>query len=335
MSLEMERRSFVIGSAMFGAALSFPAMLNATEIEVEQLKPGQWLWYPERAPEGPVVVLVSLSDQLAFVYRNGVRIGVTTVSSGKSGYGTPVGVFTVLTKEKLHRSHKYNNAPMPDSQFFFGGCALHAGGLPGYPSSHGCVHLPRDFADRLFQVTHHGTPVIVTNERSGVGSLSHTGLVLSETDLKQVEQMTGNIVGKGLPTDKKGANSDSFSVLVSGADSKLYALLNGKLVREDPIAIKDSRWPLGSHAYVLKGHNAATNSYDWLAIGLGSGHESKVDQQKELAVTTRLKLSNDTYNFIAKHIHPGSTLFLTDLAAHPSTRSGVDFAILRDDGSFK
>jgi hypothetical protein len=222
---------------------------------------------------------------------------------------------------------------MPDSQFFFGGCALHAGGLPGYPSSHGCVHLPRAFAGRLFQITHHGTPVIVTNERSGIGSLSHSGLVLSNNDLKQIEKLTGNIQGKGLPIDTKGADPTSFSILVSGEDRKLYAILNGELVRQDPIGIENDRWPLGSHAYILKGHNTSTGAYDWLAIGLGSGHEEKIDQQKELAATSRLKVSNDTYEFVAKHLHPGSTMFLTDLAAHPATRSGTDFAILRDDSS--
>jgi len=332
MDYRINRRSLMLGTTVFAAGAMIPLTSGGTEIEVEHLKPGEWLWYPERAPDGPVAVLVSLSDQLAFVYRNGIRIGVSTVSSGKQGYGTPVGVFTVLTKEKLHKSHKYNNAPMPDSQFFFGGCALHAGGLPGYPSSHGCVHLPREFADRLFQVTHHGTPVIVTNERSGIGSLSHTGLVLSNSELKHIEEMTGNIVGKGLPVDNEGSRPDSFSMLVSGADQKFYGILNGKLVREDRIAIQNPRWPLGSHAYVLQGYDPGRNQYDWLAIGLGSGHEQKVDQQKELAVTTRLTITDDTYSFIAKNIHPGSTMFMTDLAAHPATRSGVDFAILRDDG---
>ena len=97
-----------------------------TEKPVTDLKPGEWSWHPERALDGPVAVLVSLADQLAFVYRNGIRIGVSTVSTGRKGYETPTGVFSVLRKEKLHYSKAYNNAAMPDSQFFFGGCALHA-----------------------------------------------------------------------------------------------------------------------------------------------------------------------------------------------------------------
>lgn len=257
-----------------------------TEKPVTDLKPGEWSWYPERALSGPVAVLVSLSDQLAFVYRNGIRIGVSTVSTGRKGYETPVGVFTILRKEKLHHSRAYNNAAMPDSQFFFGGCALHAGGLPGYPSSHGCVHLPSAFADLVFGVTHNGTPVIVTNERSGIGSLAHSGLVLTNSDLKAVETMTGHVSGKALP--------------------------------------------LGTHVYLLKDVNPATHVYDWMAIGLGTGHEAAVDVQREIAVTARLVIPPQVYGQIARNLHPGATMMLTDLPAHPETRSATDFVIMRD-----
>ena len=131
------RRSFLAATAGgLAAALSNNAMAQKAK-PGDELKPGEWVWYPERSQYGPVAIVVSLSDQLAFVYRNGIRIGATTVSTGRPGFETPTGVFTILRKEKMHHSSKYNNAPMPDSQFFFGGAALHAGGLPGYPSSHG------------------------------------------------------------------------------------------------------------------------------------------------------------------------------------------------------
>lgn len=327
------RRQFLVCAASAALAASVPFAWHShaqTEVPADQLKPGQWSWYPERSPSGPVAVVVTLSDQLAFVYRNGIRIGVSTVSSGRKGYETPTGVFTVLRKEKMHHSSKYANAPMPDSQFFFGGAALHAGGLPGYPSSHGCVHLPRAFADRVFAVTHNGTPVIVTNTRSGVGSLSHAGLVLAESDLAQIEHMTGNIKSKGLPTDQKGANSDAFTLLASGADRKLYALKNGEMAFESPISIANPRWPLGSHVFILKGHDPEKRHFDWIAVGLGSGHESRIDQQTELAATTRLQIPPDVHRRVSENLHPGSTFMLTDLPAHPGTRSNVDFVIMRD-----
>ena len=104
----------------------FPANANAqgatassaTEFarKADQLKPGQWVWVPNVAPEGQMLVYVDLSRQLATVYRNGVRVGVSSVSSGKPGHETPTGVFTILQKDAHHRSSKYNSAPMPFQQ---------------------------------------------------------------------------------------------------------------------------------------------------------------------------------------------------------------------------
>ena len=130
--------------------------------QAEALKPGEWVWAPRIAREGPVLVYVDLGRQRATVYRNGVRIGVSTISSGKEGHETPTGVFTILEKNKEHISRKYNDAPMPyQERLTWGGVALHAGGLPGYPESHGCVHLPAAFAKKLYSITDIGTPVII------------------------------------------------------------------------------------------------------------------------------------------------------------------------------
>ena len=319
----------ITGAAFFAGAIVSPAFGQSAQ-PVDQLKPGEWVWYPERSLYGPVAVIVSLSDQLAFVYRNGVRIGATTISSGRKGFETPTGVFTILRKEKLHHSKKYDNAPMPDSQFFFGGAALHAGGLPGYPSSHGCVHLPSAFAEALFEVTHDGTPVIVTEERSGVGSLSHSGLVMSQSDLKQIETLTGHVQSKSLPIDRKGTGQGAFSLLVSGADRKVYGMKDGKIIIQSDIAISQPNRPLGTHVYMLQAFDAGRQEFDWLAVGLGSGHEGDVRQQKELAATTRLTIPPNAYQQIARNLHPGSAFMLTDLPAHPDTRTGSDFVIMRD-----
>ncbi len=324
------RRSFLLTAAGGLAAINVSGATAQNAAPGTDLKPGEWVWYPERSLSGPVAVVVSLSDQLAFVYRNGVRIGATTVSTGRPGFETPTGVFTILRKEKMHRSKQYNNAPMPDSQFFFGGAALHAGGLPGYPSSHGCVHLPTDFASLVFGVTHNGTPVIVTNERSGVGNLSHAGLVMSQADLKQIETMTGHVAGKSLPVDRQGKGNGSFSLLVSGADRAIYGLRDGEIDLQSPIGIADPGQPLGSHVYILRGFDKGRRSFDWIAVGMGTGHEDDVRQQRELAATTRLTIPPDAYARIARNLHPGSAFMLTDLPAHPDTRSGADFVIMRD-----
>jgi hypothetical protein len=83
--------------------------------DIASLQPGQFFWHPERAPEGPVAIIVSIPKQLAFVYRNGILIGVSTCSTGKPGHSTPAGVFTVLQKAKVHTSATYGE-PMPDME---------------------------------------------------------------------------------------------------------------------------------------------------------------------------------------------------------------------------
>src|SRR5207237_723322 len=103
--------------------------------------------------------------QRAVLYRNGIPIAITTVSTGRPGHRTPTGVFTVLERDVEHYSSLYNAAPMPFMQrITWGGVALHGGDLPGYPASHGCIRLPREFARLLFGVTRLGMTVVITSE---------------------------------------------------------------------------------------------------------------------------------------------------------------------------
>jgi hypothetical protein len=129
---------------------------------VEALKPGQWVWYADVVPQGPMLLMVSINQQKAYLYRNGVRVAVSTVSTGKKGHETPTGVFTILQKNKDHKSNLYKDSrnqpsPMPYMQrLTWDGIALHSGNLPGYPASHGCVRMPDGFSRRLFGETELG-----------------------------------------------------------------------------------------------------------------------------------------------------------------------------------
>ncbi len=113
-----------------------------------------------------VVIVVSTASQQMHVFRNGDLWRTSAVSTGKRGKETPPGVFAILQKKKFHRSNLYDNAPMPFMQrLTWDGIAIHAGKLPGYPASHGCIRLPSAFAKELFQVTGHtSTAVIVVDE---------------------------------------------------------------------------------------------------------------------------------------------------------------------------
>jgi len=128
------------------------------------LEPGQFVWQPDRATEGEVEILVSVPLQTVYVYRGGALIGVSTASTGRAGYDTPVGRFAILQKKVDHRSNLYDDAPMPFMQrLTWDGIALHAGEIPGYPASHGCIRLPAPFARHLFAATELGGAVHVTD----------------------------------------------------------------------------------------------------------------------------------------------------------------------------
>ena len=140
------------------AAKKTPAIAE----DVDEMKPGQFRWQPELAPEGPVEIVISLGAQRAYVYRSGTLIGVSTISSGRPGYETPVGRFGILQKKKMHRSNRYESAPMPYMQRLnWFGVALHGGHVPGHPASHGCIRLPPQFAQKLYGVTSLGSFVWV------------------------------------------------------------------------------------------------------------------------------------------------------------------------------
>ena len=129
------------------------------------IAPGRSFWLPELSPAGPVVAVVNLYTQHAQIYRNGIAIGYTSVSTGKRGYGTPTGRFQVLEKRRFHRSSTYGNAPMPWMvRLTWSGIAFHSGALPGFPASHGCIRLPASFAPQLFGALSLGDTVAVLNQ---------------------------------------------------------------------------------------------------------------------------------------------------------------------------
>ncbi len=126
------------------------------------LKPGQYVWRDVPASAGEEHVVISLGDQMAYLYRGDEIVAASTISSGKLGKDTPVGIFSVLDKRPMYRSKKYDNAPMPWMQRIDQyGIALHAGYNPGEPASHGCVRLPSAFAKKLYSVTDLGTPIYI------------------------------------------------------------------------------------------------------------------------------------------------------------------------------
>jgi L,D-transpeptidase-like protein len=132
---------------------------------------------PARPMGAPLLALVSLKDQRVTIYDKDGAILHSPVSSGQTGYETPVGIYAVLQKEAEHYSNRYDDASMPFMQrITWTGVAMHAGALPGYPASHGCVRLPYSFAERLFPLTKLGMRVVVSRYDVAPSPISHPAL---------------------------------------------------------------------------------------------------------------------------------------------------------------
>jgi L,D-transpeptidase catalytic domain len=281
-----------------------------------ELKPGDYIWQPEVSPAGPVVVFVSLPDQEVYVYRNGVRIGRSTVSSGKAGKATPTGVFTVLQKKVDHESSIYKGAKMPHMQrLTWTGIAMHAGNLPGYPASAGCVRLPVDFAAKLYSVTTLGTTVMIADSRSAPSRSTQPGLLFSGK--------TGATQASGLVWAPEKARKGPVSIIVSGTDRAAYVYRNGVEIGRAPVGGLERL--SGSYAYSALATVDAGGRRDWLSIARSGGRAPNL---KDLA--HRVAIASDFLSNVRTLITPGTTLVLTDAPVNARTRSARGFNILTD-----
>lgn len=294
----------------------------------KELKPGDYVWVPEVSPAGPVVVIVSIPEQAMFVYRNGVRIGRATVSTGKEGHPTPTGVFTILQKKVDHESSIYKGAKMPHMQrLTWDGIAMHAGRLPGYPASHGCVRLPEDFAEKLYSVTTCGTTVIVTDQKDAPGGTANPGLLLSG---KVGEAEAGKFPASGFEWLPEKSTNGAVSVIFSMPDAVAYVYRNGVQIGRTAFWLDKKVTVRGNHVYSALDREDAQGRHEWLATtSIGGGDAPDI---KTLAGLTDIPPA-----FIEKvrpMIVPGSTMILTDLPVSSQTRSsGQDFRILTTDAA--
>jgi L,D-transpeptidase catalytic domain len=128
-------------------------------------------------PKGPLQLVVSIDTQTVTLFSNGVRVAQGPVSTGVPGHPTPMGVFSVIEKDRYHHSNLYSNAPMPYMQrITWSGVALHEGVLPGHPASHGCIRMSHDFAQKLWRVTKLGVRVIVARHELAPVDFAHANL---------------------------------------------------------------------------------------------------------------------------------------------------------------
>lgn len=307
--------SFFDAPAAFaqGATASSPAEFARM---ADHLKPGQWVWSPLISPSGPLLVYVDLSRQIGTVYRNGVRIAVSTISSGKPGHETPTGVFTILQKDAKHRSSKYNDAPMPFQQrLTWDGVALHAGGLPGYPESHGCVHLPYNFSRELFAITSLGATVVISGSAVDHIRTSDASLIVP-IDAKGQPLPSPSLQGD-FTWNPDLAPTGPLTIIVSKADQRVVVLRNGVEIGRSAAQVNDD--DPGSHVITMvKAQDGRTR---WLYVGL-PGHEEEAGRELDEATINRLRLPRKFYEQVRAQLTPGATILITRSSVGDDGRRG-------------
>jgi lipoprotein-anchoring transpeptidase ErfK/SrfK len=239
-------------------------------------------------PKQPVYVVISLADQRASIYDANGLVTRTRVSTGQAGHRTPTGVFSVIGKERWHRSNIYSGAPMPFMQrITWSGVAMHAGVVPGYPASHGCIRLPAGFAPQLFGMTKMGARVVVTPRDVAPVAFTHTLLPLPKMQ-----------PAPAMPAGSQDAAAPNAAVELASMGTPSSTMTTAAVPEATaPAASADAAAPLNPIAYAaaLKKRAAADKAIadqaakDALALAQTAGAEARqaIDdvRKAEAAVT--------------------------------------------------
>src|SRR5436305_6029029 len=289
--------------------------------DTNTLNPGEYVWEPERAPEGPLLIIASITEQVAYVYRNGIRIARSSVSTGRPGHPTPTGVFTILEKEVHHTSSIYIGAEMPYMErVTWGGIALHAGDLPGYPDSHGCVRLPLEFSKLLFGVTMKGATVIIADSHSAPAETVHPGLFFTQSGEESEPEAAGQFDWN---PDKSA--SGPVSLLVSSADKTLYVYRNGVEIGRAGMPNSQAVSPLNDRVFSAPNGTDDQGHLRWVEV-TAAGKDSS--SQSLFLAAQKSQLPTEFLSKAKQVITPGTTIIFTDKPVDPTTQSPIGFQIL-------
>jgi L,D-transpeptidase catalytic domain len=251
------------------------------------------------APKGPLQIIISIADQRISLYDNAALIARSSVSTGVEGHPTPLGVFSVISKQRWHRSNIYSAAPMPYMQrVTWSGIALHAGVLPGYPASHGCIRLTNAFAIQLWHLTKRGTRVIIAHDDVRPVEIANPHLFESKPKVASGSSnpQAASVAGNGIITAAKtyapsmsnvatqeAANlqvPDSapagvapqkvfpISVFVSRKLSKLFVRKGFTPLFDISVTIKNPAEPLGTHVFTAMEFPNESKAIRWTVVSM-------------------------------------------------------------------
>ena len=252
---------------------------------------------PEPVPKGPLQIIISIVDQRVSLFDNGALIARSSVSSGMEGHPTPLGVFSVISKQRWHRSNIYSAAPMPNMQrITWSGIALHAGVVPGHPASHGCIRLKNDFAVRLWHLTKRGTrviiahgdvqPVEITNPhlfqpKAASGSSEFQTATVATKSIGTAAATQGSLVSNAetpeaaslqVPGSAPAASAPKkivpISIFVSRKLSKLFVREGFTPLFDVAVKIENPEEPLGTHVFTAMEFQNEGTAIRWTVVSI-------------------------------------------------------------------
>ena len=330
--MKLAVKSIALGLALSVAAV--PAQASGSKVssplalakQADKLKPGDWVWAGNIAPHGPVLVYVELDRQLATVYRNGVRIGVTTISSGKPGFATAGGVFTILEKNIDHRSRTYDNAPMPYQQrLTWMGVAMHAGNLPGYPASHGCVRLPLEFSKLLFKTTTMGGTVVIANSKADPYKRAPAGVLAPHSDGGKSIARLPLQNSEAYRWTPEAAPTGPVSIIISTGDQLVVVLRNGIEIGRARAVVSQQ----ASDSQVLLLAKDTRGRNEWIQVGVNN-----LKAEDAAIVSTqgveRMQLPEPFVVRMRAAMGAGTTVLITSASVDAQT-TGVQTTVIASD----
>jgi hypothetical protein len=239
----------------------------------------------------PVMAIVALSEQHVTIYDAEGKMLRAPVSTGQSGYETPAGIYSILEKNREHYSNLYDDASMPFMQrITWSGIALHAGQLPGYPASHGCIRLPMAFAERLFGITKLGLRVVVVRDDMRPISFAHPALFKPGPIVSEVATPASSTVapepismhlGAGTP-DAGGAKPQTWRAIA--AAKKAEAETAAKAAEDARRAVVSANAEVAKSAKALRmaevAKRKAEEQLEDIESALGGDTDRMTDERK-------------------------------------------------------
>jgi len=325
---------------------------------------------PKDTAKGPLQIIISIEDQRISLYDNGELIARSSVSTGVPSHPTPLGVFSVISKQRWHRSNIYSAAPMPYMQrITWSGIALHAGVLPGYPASHGCIRLTDSFATQLFHLTKRGTRVIIARDDVRPFEITNPHLFISKSTVsgspgsQVATAATGGITPAAMDapsiSDAGAQEAASLQMPTTGGAalqkarpiSVLVSRKLGKLlVRQDftplfdvPIKIENPEEPLGTHVFTANASQNEGPAIRWTVVSMpqefshspGAPQKSHNERMKQTIATAPVVPPTEKANAALNRIEIPQDVFerISDLITPGSSLIVSDRGMSEETGS--